>query len=370
MAWTALWTESTIYLGGYDLISDSELPNLKYLLADLCNAINERRDLVGSRYAFPVADGSNDAPVAADFVGLPVEANTGNDLHILFESLVSTVEDFFTGPTYNVWYKPDFSAKWTWATALAEVGIAEEDLDRSRALTKTSYESLKSLIELCRYAIAENISISYSGNSTSYASENKVGSSYPIPYVGQDPSYDGGVPNSADDAWGEIERFTESGSDNPNLGYSLSRVGRVTIPVSDYWPEWYLAFKTSDSVAFSLDYSGAFSSGTLVHYLATVTAITTGSTPSSILSVEDLTGTLAGEAFTYTPAEPFHDSQDFEIEITTDSPTLAIDIPASAPITFDLSGGDEFSDYGFGLSVTLSSADAYYDMNSAYTYGG
>lgn len=368
MGWTALWTESTIYLGGYDLVSDSELPNLKYLLADLCNAINERRDLVGTRYPFPVADGSNDAPVASDFVGLPVEANTGNDLHILFESLVSTVEDFFTGPTYNVWYKPDFSAKWTWATALAEVGITEEDLDRSMALTKKSYEALKSLVELCRYAIAQNIMFSSSGNLTSYYSEDKVGSSFPLPYVGQTVN---GSPNSSSDAWGNIEAFSDTDtSSNPNLNYSLTRVGREPVPPSSYYPEWYRAQKTGDSVTFNISYSGPFTAGTFLTYVGVLLAETTGTSPESVTSVSAMEGDLDGASFTYTPATPYPSQTEITLDFLSDDPVLTIEIPGSAPFTFDTSSGyqPEYNYYSFGLIVTLKSVDAQFDMNTAYSY--
>lgn len=370
MGWNALWTESTIYLGGYDLVSDSELPNLKYLLADLCNAINERRDLVGTRYPFPVADGSNDAPVASDFVGLPVEANTGNDLHILFENLVSTVKDFFTGPTYNVWYKPDFSAKWTWATALAEVGITEEDLDVSRALTKTSYESLRSLIELCRYAIAQNIMFSSSGNLTDYYSEDKDGGLFPSPYVGQTVN---GSPNSSSDAWGNIEAFSDtSTSSNAYLYYSLTRTEREVVPVSSYRPEWYIAQKTGDFVTFNISYSGPFTAGTLLTYVGVLLAETTGTSPSSIVtSVSAMEGDLDGASFTYTPTTPYPSQTEIILDFLSDDPVLTIEIPGSAPFTFDTSSAPQpeyYNFYSFGLSVTLQSVDAQFDMNTAYSY--
>jgi hypothetical protein len=158
-----------VYIGGYDYVLGEDLPSVKHLLADLCNAINERRKYyLDSKIAWKIADGTTKTdPVPDDFKGMRLNSNQDPlDGHVLPEVLVqllsgigsclinTTIADFgislkdtgyFTDATYTT--------RWTWDTLLADVGL----LDYGEVSNLNNWRSplwwltLRGVVERLRY---------------------------------------------------------------------------------------------------------------------------------------------------------------------------------------------------------------------------
>lgn len=332
MAWSSIWAQSS-YTNN----------DVKFLLADLCNAINERLNIISTKVDFNIYGGTSQTPTSSDFIGMPVTggSSTWSGVCAQIDSAINTLF-----PSTTNWWDSGFTAKYTRSEILSAIGYTEADIASSNWRSPNFYKGIKAMLTYARYvttnASGDNISLD------SYAST----------------AYTAGIAsNVASDAWGDTATlsFTKSGI--------FGRVNAYITYISFVGYPFYQAIKTTDTATLSLSVSGNYTLGTRIKYSARVKAEAV--TYADYVIPIDISGEFAGNSWSSDlSTSSIWNSSYFDF--TTSSPELSVDI-TSLPFTINEDFVTDFYpdaglvDYG-EFTISISPVVAYYDMNSAYSY--
>lgn len=268
MAWHSTWDEAQIVTGGQDSVTTLDLPSLKYLLSDLCLAINERLDIrgIGGPVAFTINSGTSTTPDSADFVGMSI-----NEVSETYDEILSAISAMLSSGN---WYKSDYSVDWDLTSILADIGISSGIISKSNWRNKSFYNGLRDILERIRYTI----------QIAACVVDGTVDSGQ------SDPQPSSGSPNSVEDAWDSVAFDTTSAF----LGFGLVKLN-ASFPA----PEWFRASKTDTPLSFDYDVTdfGALTGATLDELFFKVR---TSYAYTSISSAFDADGTIDGEAYSFT----------------------------------------------------------------------
>jgi hypothetical protein len=339
MAWHSTWEEDQIVTGGQDSVTELDLPSLKYLLADLCNAINERYAFIpGSPIAFTINSGTSTTPEPSDFVGMSI-----NEISETYDEILAGIFDFY-GTSSGDWYKPDYSDTWSRSEVLADAGYTTADIGKDNWRNKSFYLALRAMLERARYLIGI---------------DNAPDLDDVISFGESDPQPSSGADNSVEDAWDSVSLDDTSSV----LAFGLRRQIE-----SGAAPNWYIANKSATEISFTFDSSdfGALTGGTVEYQFAKMTTNhSAGIYLSTSFSAE---GLVDGEAyeFTYSASGSSGSMVTDWIPISviglTGSIAATLDIPADSPIT-DVVG---FNSYG--IQIVVGSVRADVDINALLEY--
>lgn len=224
MAWSDTWDAAFIYWGARDLENDVDLPSVKHLLADLCNAIQERqRYRFDEQEAWMIGDRSTVMdPEPDDFRGTLLNTSdlTPEKLTMpeICSELLSRLEGLFAagGGIDAQFYTDDtFTTHLTYAAAVtAAAGLSQEQLEEVDGDGKLKnwrqrgwWETLRAVVEQARYVEVR------CGGRSGEADQDVYGwdTSY--------PDFERGVDVSRQDAW---ENFWETEGAGPFVGIGIS----------------------------------------------------------------------------------------------------------------------------------------------------
>jgi hypothetical protein len=169
MAWNEAWEANTVYIGGHDMVNDVDLPSVKHLLADVCNAIQERyRYRFDSQYFWKLADKTLAIDVEPnDFKGAIVNRiGAAFDYYAVSElcnDVVENLKSLFDG--YNTtnregFYTDDtFSTGLTFADAVSNAGLlTQEQLEEKDELDNIKnwrdrrwWDTLRAVLEQAKF---------------------------------------------------------------------------------------------------------------------------------------------------------------------------------------------------------------------------
>lgn len=359
--------------------------DVKYLLADLCNAVNERRKVFNLEIDWPTISGTSQTPTNSNFIGVQV-TGTPNSWSKICEHLSSAVSSLFIRP----WWNSDFTAQYTKADILAAVGYTASDVAHTNWRSPRFYKGLKAILPYARYIKPTTYThITTETLAYSISTVPNEDGLIVIPYTGQElavtsqnPSVEGcseiytGSPNTESDAWDNITLFSATTSTGlSSLGYSLWRTPSISVgtcggtdPTSVgyeviYWPPWFLASQMPGPLNYSLTPAQNVSGGTLLKCKGNL-GIDVGGTV--LTSSAEVSGTLAGVAFAHYPPSVGESSEIVTVEFNSLTPTLLLNIPDGPPASFSSLG--EFESPRANFSVRLLSAETYYDMLPAFSY--
>ena len=149
---------------GYNTVDDEELPSVKHLLADVCNAINERvRWAFNFELEFLVANGDELPDVVPDdFVGARVRKDNSSGesfIEDILDDIITKLKARFTAiPVTNRvfvgFYTDDsFDTTWTWDNICDDVGLlTSEEMENVLNWRQRDYWlTLRGIIERMRY---------------------------------------------------------------------------------------------------------------------------------------------------------------------------------------------------------------------------
>jgi hypothetical protein len=332
MSWSATWSQTSFTNN-----------DVKFLLADLCNAINERLNIFSTKVNFNIYGGTSQSPTSSSFVGMPVTggASTWSGVCNQIDSAIDTLF-----PSTTNWWDSSFTSRYTRSGILSAIGYTESDISSINWRSPNFYKGIKAMLPYARYATTnasgDNISLdSYS--STAYTP--------------------GIASNNSSDAWGDTSTlsFTKSGIFGRINGY-ITYISFVGYP-------FYQAIKTSDNVTLSLSVSGNYTLGTRLKYSARIQAQSI--TYADYIIPIDISGDFAGNSWTSDLSSSSSWNSSY-FDFTTSSPELNVDM-TSIPFTIDEDFVTDFYptaglvDYG-EFTISVGPVVAYYDMNSAYSY--
>ena len=89
MPWSSTWSQSSF-------TND----DVKFLLADLCNAINERLNIISTKVDFNIYGGTSQSPTSSSFVGMPVTGGSSTWSGVCAQ-IDSAIDTLF--PSTTVW---------------------------------------------------------------------------------------------------------------------------------------------------------------------------------------------------------------------------------------------------------------------------
>ena len=130
--------------------------DVKYLLADLCNAVNERKRT--GKVNWLTYSGTSQTPSASDFAGCQV-TGAANSWSKVVEQLLNNVH---TSGYYLFDAEDPFvdSEALTYSLALSSSGLVEDDISTDLWRNKTLYSNLRTLVTKYRYRAGGEASFS------------------------------------------------------------------------------------------------------------------------------------------------------------------------------------------------------------------
>jgi hypothetical protein len=323
MAWNAVWSQSEISIN-----------DVKYLLADICNAINERLDIINeAEIDWITFTGTSQSPAASDFVGMEVMDQTDSWYEVC-QQIDSAINTLF--PTNTIWWKSSsFAAQYTRAEILTAIGYVEADIDASAWRTKNFYLAVKAMMPYARYY-----------------TENTIPSADPNIFYHSDPN-----DTDAQTAWDNATTSTGTGPQSITGGIEY-----------ELFASEFSAGKTSDTIEYTLTIPSRLSPATFIKSKIRIEAYSTKAPTSdgSRMNPIDLDFILDGNTVNIPLStidyldqylSSIIDSNNLTIELSVDMDTLPFSI--SSPNLGDTAG--------FVVSL-FSPVALCYDLSPAYTY--
>jgi len=314
MAWSSTWSQSS-YTNN----------DVKFLLADLCNAINERLNIISTKVDFNIYGGTSQSPTSSSFVGMPVTggASTWSGVCAQIDSAIDTLF-----PSTTVWLDSTFTTQYTRAAILSAIGYTESDIASSNWRSPNFYKGIKAMMPYARYLAVNQLQSIL----TPYF-YGIDGVSPPAPYD-SDPQI----------AWDNAT--DEQGIEADGIGASLE---------NDNTYMYYVAYKTTDELTYTYTTPSGYASATFVKIKVALQSIATA---TDIVPL-DLTFTF-GDTGIEMPLSTESTYQSEYVDFNSMTVPLSVDF---TDVPFDTT-----SDGSGSFVVTPSTAKLCYDMNSAYSY--
>lgn len=314
MAWSATW-------------SQSEFTNndVKFLLADLCNAINERLGAIGSsKINWTTISGTSQTPTDSSFVGMQITQSSGSWYSVCgqIETGINTL--FSTNKFYT---DTDFDDTLTKAEALTNAGYVSNDTSASiNWRNEVFYRSAKALLMQLRYGRI-NPNRTYS-TITYYTTYDGIGGGYSTPT----------------EAWDNATVFVQDVT-NGVFQYELI-AGYNEMPV-----------KTDpDNTTITITLPTGASGSTVVKYQTTIASLIQTETG---FIIDTINASFAGDSFNVTG------SGTFDFEYTDDTPVLDLNLSVT-PFSYDSpppTVGESAS-----IQIDVQSMAACCDFQPIFTY--
>lgn len=314
MAWSSTWAQSS-YTNN----------DVKFLLADLCNAINERLNIISIKVNFNIYGGTSQTPTSSDFVGMPVTGGSSTWSGVCAQ-IDSAIDTLF--PSTTVWLDSTFTTQYTRAAILSAIGYSEADIASTNWRSPNFYKGIKAMMPYARYLAVNQLQ------------------SILTPYFW---GFDGIVPP------GPYDSDPQVAWDNATNEYVLEAngIGAGLDNANVY--NYYYAYKTTDELVYTYGTPSGYSSATFVKIKVALQSI---SSATDIVPL-DLVFTF-GDTEIEMPLSTTSTYQSDYVDFDSLTVPLSVDF---TDVPFDTT-----SDGTGGFVVTPSTAKLCYDMNSAYSY--
>lgn len=405
--WHAAWDADFVFWGGYDLANAVDLPSVKHLLADLCNAVNERWRLrFDAEISWMIADRTTTTtPVYDDFVGtlLDIDDLTPSmaTLPELCETLRDKVEELFAAGTHRAgWYTDStFATVLTYAAAVSNVGLmSEADLEAVNGGgtllnwgQRDWWDTLRGVVEQARY-LESRVGISV-GAATADWYGFPPGSNYPDGTRQELWDYDAGNVNGSSTVRSylgcrALGSYTYTNSSSWSHDDGALNTYAVFEKCRDRSVEWDSDYNETLSAARDYPPPKTAHNGKLMAQLsANFEVIWTpggGLRESGEPAIEDLSldltvlgaaATIYGDNTISSPVNPLW----VEIEEDPDgTDAVECDLDGTAPPIipdggyepddYDPGAGSSIVDFEADMLVTLQRINAQFDLNSVFDY--
>jgi hypothetical protein len=328
MGWSSAWSETNLSIN-----------DVKYLLADICNAINERLDFISTKVNWLTFSGTSQTPTANDFVGCQV-TGTSNSWSEICKQIDSAINTLFPTSGDTQWYNSTFTDAYTRAEILTAIGYTEADIDYTNWRNRSFYLAIKSMMPYARYVIDSSL--------TEFDSVDT--------FIGDDvvtPPYDPGTYTKDPElAWDDATTFY--------LSVDAGIYGGIDFLL------FYSAIKSGDSFDFSYSVPTKYDDATFVKVK---TKLVVEALPSTNIIPNDVDIDVNGTTIsiplstidTFLGGEYYTDI--FDIESLSATATISdwTDLPFSITEPVSVEGSS------FNI-LPFASGSMCYDLNTAFNY--